>query len=203
MSALEKPDHGKDVRESREVGQTEAVQSAPLDEFLKRVRPKLKSLFARYRVPLQDTEDILQQALLALIYHWKTVRDPEAWLMGTLRNKCLVYWRDRRRKLYDAVDATVLEWIAKPEAPEQERSDLWQDLETLISRLPARCRSMLWMRYRMGYETPEIAQRMGYSPNSISKVSARCVASLTEELLASRPTLVSDREDAATDTDGA
>jgi len=156
-----------------------------LEDFLVRVRPKLKSLFARYRVPPQDTEDILQQALLALIYHWKTVRDPEAWLMGTLRNKCLVYWRDRRRKLYDAVDATVLEWVAKPEAPRQERADLWKDLETLIARLPSRCRSMLWMRYRMGYDTPEIAKKMGYSPNSISKVSARCLASLTRELMAS------------------
>lgn len=155
-----------------------------LEVFLKRVRPKLKTLFARYRIPPQDTEDILQQALLALIYHWAKVRDPEAWLMGTLRNKCLVYWRDRRRKLYDSVDSTVLEWMAKPEAPHQERVDLWNDLETLIARLPTRCQSMLYLRYRLGYETPEIAEELGYSPNSISKVSARCLASLTEELIA-------------------
>lgn len=160
-------------------------ESFSLEEFLKRVKPKLKTLFARYRIPPQDTEDILQQALLALVYRFKSVRDPEAWLMGTLRNKCLVYWRDRRRKLYDSVDATVLEWMAKPEAPKQERSDLWKDLETLLARLPSRCQSMLWLRYRMGYDTPEIAQRLGYSPNSISKVSARCLASLTRELMAS------------------
>jgi len=162
------------------------VDSSSLEGFLKEVRPKLKSLFARYRIPPQDTEDILQQALLALIYQWKKVRDPEAWLMGTLRNKCLVYWRDRRRKLYDSVDATVLEWMAKPEAPRQERSDLWKDLETLLGRLPARCQSMLWMRYRMGYDTAEIAKRLGYSPNSISKISSRCLSSLTRELMASR-----------------
>jgi len=171
------------------------VEPSSLEDFLKRVRPKLKSLFARYRVPPQDTEDILQQALLALIYRWNTVRDPEAWMMGTLRNKCLVYWRDRRRKLYDSVDASVLEWIAKPEAPQQERSDLWKDLQTLMARLPSRCRSMLWMRYRMGYDTPEIAERMGYSPNSISKVSARCLASLTEAMLTSEPDLIDDPPD--------
>ena len=156
-----------------------------IEEFLKRSRPKLKTLFARYRIPPQDTEDILQQALLALIYHWKNVRDPEAWLMGTLRNKCLVYWRDRRRKLYDSVDSTVLEWMAEPEAPKQLKADLWKDLETLIARLPPRCQSMLWLRYKMGYDTPEIAEELGYSPNSISKVSSRCLASLTRELLAS------------------
>lgn len=155
-----------------------------LRQFLKSVHPKLKAVFARYRVPPQDTEDILQQALLALVYHWKTVRDPEAWLMGTIRNKCLVYWRDRRRKLYDAVDTAVLEWVARPEAPNQEREDLWNDLETLLSRLPDRCQSMLWLRYRLGYDTAEIADELGYSPNSISKITARCLAALTREMVA-------------------
>jgi RNA polymerase sigma factor (sigma-70 family) len=155
----------------------------PLESFLQSVRPKLRTVFARYRVPPQDTEDILQQALLALVYHWSGVRDPEAWLVGTIRNKCMVYWRDRRRKLYDSVDASVLEWVAKPEAPSQERADLWQDLETVVARLPERCRSILWMRYRLGYESNEIAERLGYSPNSISKVTTRCLSALTREMM--------------------
>jgi len=166
----------------RAVDQQQAEIS--LEPFLKSVRPKLRVLFARFRVPPQDTEDILQQALLALVHQWDTVRDPEAWLIGTLRNKCLVYWRERRRKLYDAVDSTVLEWVAKPQAPSQERSDLWSDLETLLSRLPSRCQSLLWLRYRLGYDTSEIARELGYSSNSISKVTARCLASLTRELIA-------------------
>ena len=95
-----------------------------LEGFLKKVRPRLKSLFAHYRIPPQDTEDILQQALLALIYHREGIRDSEAWLLGTLRNKCLLYWRERRRKLYDAVDAAVLEAMAEPVEPAQEGADL-------------------------------------------------------------------------------
>lgn len=157
---------------------------ASLDAFLKRIKPKLRTLFSRYRVPPQDTEDILQQALLALVYQWETVRDPDAWLIGTLRNKCLLYWRERRRKLYDAVDAAVLEWVAEPQAPSQERADLWNDLATVISQLPCRCQSLLWLRYRMGYEPPEIAERLGYSRTSISKVTTRCLAELTRELVA-------------------
>ncbi len=157
---------------------------ASIEPFLKAVRPKLRAVFARYRIPPQDTEDILQQALLALVYHWSSVRDPQAWLMGTIRNKCMVYWRDRRRKLYDSVDASVLEWVAEPEAPSQERADLWKDVETVIEHLPERCRSLLWMRYRMGYETAEIAEELGYSPNSISKITARCLSGLTRELVA-------------------
>ena len=97
---------------------------ASLELFLERTRPRLKSLFARYRIPPEDTEDILQQGLLALIYQWQNIRDPEAWLFGTLRNRCLIYWRERRRKLYDSVDGAVLEWMAKPTMPEQEGADL-------------------------------------------------------------------------------
>jgi RNA polymerase sigma-70 factor (ECF subfamily) len=154
-----------------------------LEQFLKRVRPRLKTLFARYRIPPQDTEDILQQALLALVYQRQTIRDPEAWLVGTLRNKCLLYWREHRRKLYDAVDAAVLECMAEPMAPAQEGLDLRRDLANAIERLPERCRSLLSLRYRQGYEPPELAQRLGYSPASISKITTRCLAALTHHLV--------------------
>ena len=56
-----------------------------LEGFLRQVRPRLKSLFAHYRIPPQDTEDILQQALLALIYHREAIRDEEAWLRVNAR----------------------------------------------------------------------------------------------------------------------
>jgi len=153
-----------------------------LEQFLERARPRLKSLFARYRIPPEDTEDLLQQSLIALIYQWRHIRDPEAWLSGTMRNRCLIYWRNRRRKLYDGVDAAVLEWMAKPVMPEQEGADLARDLTTVIERLPDRCRSLLKLRYQLGYEPPEVAERMGYSPASIGKVTTRCLAALFRQL---------------------
>jgi len=153
-----------------------------LEQFLKSVRPRMKALFAHYRVPPQDTEDIAQQALLALVYQRHAIRDPEAWLMGTLRKKCLVYWRDRRRKLYDAVDGAVLELMAEPMAPEQEGADVRRDLAMAIERLPVRCRALLSLRYSQGYEPPELARRLGYRPTSISKTTNRCLAALTRQL---------------------
>lgn len=160
---------------------TSAAESS-LEHFLKSVRPRMKALFAHFQVPPQDTEDIVQQALLALLYQRQEIRDPEAWLMGTLRNKCLLYWRERRRKLYDAVDAAALELMAEPMAPEQEGADVRRDLEMAIERLPERCRALLSLRYSHGYEPPELAKRLGYSPTSISKTTNRCLAALTREL---------------------
>jgi len=43
----------------------------------------------------------------------------------------------------------------------------------------------LWMRYRQGYDPLELAERLGYSPSSISKVTTRCLAALTRHLFAS------------------
>jgi len=154
----------------------------PLEQLLERVRPRLKSLFARYRIPPQDTEDILQQALLALVYQRPNIRDPEAWLFGTLRNRCLIYWRDRRRRLYDSVDTVVLDWMAAPTPPEQEGADLARDLTRVVDRLPDRCRSLLKLRYGLGYEPPELAKHLGYSQTSISKVTTRCLAALLRQL---------------------
>jgi RNA polymerase sigma factor (sigma-70 family) len=156
-----------------------------LEEFLKRVRPRIKALFLRYRIPPQDTEDILQQALLALVYHRESIRDPEAWLFGTLRNKSLLYWRAQRRKLYEAVDSTVLEIMGHTMPPEQEEADLRRDLASALELLPERCRSVLTLRYRHGYNPAEMARQLGYSQGSISKITIRCLAALTRRLVAS------------------
>ena len=102
---------------------------------------------------------MLQQALLALLYQWERVRDPESWLFGTVKRHCLMYWRTHRRRIYSAVDSAILEWLSEPIAPSQERTDLLCDLESLIDRLPARCRSVLRLRFRLGYEPPEVARQ--------------------------------------------
>jgi RNA polymerase sigma factor (sigma-70 family) len=154
-----------------------------LEEFLERMRPRLRSLVARYRIPLQDAEDLLQQSLLALVYRREEIRNPEAWLLGTLRKTCLLYWRDRRRQIYEAVDGAILEWLAEPQPPGQEREELWHDLENLMARLPERCRTLLRLRYRVGLDAAEVAARLGYRPSSIGKVTARCLAAMAREVM--------------------
>ena len=154
------------------------------DDFLRRVEPRMKRLLSTYRIPTDDAEDVLQQTLLALLYQWERVRDPECWLLGCLRRNCLMYWRTHRRKIYSSVDTSLLEWLSEPVAPSQERTDLLSDLENLIGRLPSRCRSLLQLRFRLGYEPPEIAERLGYRASSIGKITTRCLAALSRELLA-------------------
>lgn len=154
------------------------------DEFLRRMEPRLKRLLGTYRIPPDDAEDVLQQTLLALLYQWDRVRDPECWLIGTLKRHCLMYWRNNRRRIYSSVDLAVLEWVSDPVAPSQERTDLLCDLESLLDRLPSRCKSLLKLRFRMGFEPPEVALRLGYRTSSIGKITHRCLAALSRELFA-------------------
>lgn len=153
------------------------------EHLLERAEPRLKAVLARFRIPPQDADDLLQQTLLAYLHKHQQVQQPEAWLLGTLRDRCLMYWRSRRRRLYEAVDSSILESIAEPRRPSQEIADICRDLEMVIARLPERCQDLLKLRYRLGCGAPETAERLGYSTSSIYKVTERCLAALTRELV--------------------
>jgi len=88
-----------------------------LEDFLRRVEPKLKRLLASYRIPIADAEDLVQDSLLKLVYRLDKVPDPELWLLGTLRRHCLMYWRGYRHRLYEAADAAILESPEQRETP--------------------------------------------------------------------------------------
>ncbi|HSF40516.1 MAG TPA: sigma factor, partial [Thermoanaerobaculia bacterium] len=83
-----------------------------LDQLLRRLRPRLKQVLGRYRVPAHDAEDLVQEALISTIQKWDVIQDPEAWLLVTLRNRCVVYWRKRRNSLYNSVDTAILELLS-------------------------------------------------------------------------------------------
>lgn len=160
----------------------ESSDELPIDELLHALKPRLKGVLYRYRIPEQDAEDILQQTYLTLVYKRKQIRKVEPWLLATLKNRCIMYWRSRRSQLHDAVDTAILELVAEPEMPEQEKRELSHDLERVLYKLPERCQSILKLRYGLGYKPSEVAEELGYQPSSIRKVTNRCLAALTRQL---------------------
>lgn len=159
-------------------------QEQPIEEILEELQPRIQSVFSRFRIPPQDAEDVLQQTLLTYLYKRDHILDAERWLMGTLRNRCLLYWRDRRRRLYTSVDKALLESVAQTADSPQERADVLRDLNTALAKIPNRCRSLLWLRYRQGFEPPEAAEQLGYRASGIYKVTERCLAALTRSMVA-------------------
>jgi DNA-directed RNA polymerase specialized sigma24 family protein len=49
------------------------------------------------RIPAQDAEDLLQDAVLVFWAKRDSIASPAPWLLATLRNRCLFYRRKRRR----------------------------------------------------------------------------------------------------------
>ncbi len=154
-----------------------------LDDLLVRMAPRLKRVLSRYRIPAQDAEDLLQETFVIMVAKAGSIRNYDAWLLGTLANRCIIYWRKHRNRLWDLVDTAILELLAEGEAPPQERSDLRSDLDSLLANLPDRCRAVLRLRYGFGCSTAEAAEKTGYCKSSIRKVTRRCLAALTEQLL--------------------
>lgn len=160
-----------------------APTNRSFEELLERVRPVLKQILGRYQIPAEDADDVLQDTLLTLIYKWQTVHNPEAWLVGTVKRRCIMYWRSRRSRVCEAVDEAILELMADIQLPVQEKVLLRRDLEKTLAQLPERCQEMLRLRYCLGLKPDEIAGRMGYRPSSVRKVANRCLAALVRELV--------------------
>ena len=159
-------------------------QKQPVEEILEDLQPRIQHVFSRFRIPPQEAEDVLHQTLLTYLYKRANILDAERWLMGTLRNRCLLYWRDRRRRLYTSVDNALLESIAEAEESAPERGDLLRDLNAALARIPKRYRGLLWSRYKHGAEGPESSPEVGDKASGIHKVTERCMAALTRSLVA-------------------
>jgi RNA polymerase sigma-70 factor (ECF subfamily) len=153
-----------------------------LEQLVERLQPRFQSLLYRYRIPVSEAEDLVQEALLSTVQKWAEIEDSEAWLLTTLRNRCVVYWRRRRKRIHEGVDAALLELLAQPQAAPQTRAELVWDLNQVVSSLPARCRKLLRLRYGLGLDPQEVAVEMGYSPESVRKISARCLSALIARL---------------------
>jgi RNA polymerase sigma factor (sigma-70 family) len=156
--------------------------SEPIDTLIDRLQPKLKRILGRYRVPLEDAEDILQQSFLDFVYKRTTIYNPDAWLLATVRNRSIIYWRRRRTQLHEAVDVSVLDVMAQPQPPNQGQAVLRRDLERVLGELPPRSRSLLKLRYGLGYKPAEVAEQLGYQVSSIRKITSRCLTRLNRQL---------------------
>jgi RNA polymerase sigma factor (sigma-70 family) len=147
-------------------------------ELMEGVRSRLKRLLRSYDIPPEDAEDIVQEALLDALRKWDTIRQKDAWLLGTVRFKCSNYWKKRRGDRVEAFDLAALEELSEPQAPDQEQKEISMDLRSLTRGVDGRHRAALWLRFGVGLSPAEIARQLGYSATSIRKLTGRCLARL-------------------------
>ncbi len=157
-----------------------------LADLLWQMRPRIRQVFSSFRIPAFDAEDVLQEVLVVAFLKWETIRIKDAWLLGTLRKKCALYWKRQRDDRLQGVDIGALEGLCEPVAPGQERIDRRLDLTVLTSDLCRRHRVVLWLRYGLGLSASEIAARTGYCDSSIRKLTCRSVARLQKKIAAGK-----------------
>jgi RNA polymerase sigma factor (sigma-70 family) len=168
----------------------QVVPELDLPELFRQVRPAV--ILSRRGIPAEDAEDVLNDVVVQLLRKRSTIREPAAWLRGALANECQMYWRTRRRRLTVAVDQAVLDGLAGGVESDAERRVLRRNLSHWIGLLSWKCRELLKMRYNLELEDAEVAERMGYKPSSIDRVTRRCVAALGRKIAAGAAALPED-----------
>jgi len=164
-----------------------APEPATFEELIATSRPKVRRVFAHFRIPHQDAEDLLQEALIVTFKRWSEIRHKEGWLVVTLRFKCSIYWREKQTSRLQAVDPSFLEVLSEAVPPEQEREEMLWDLDSLFGCLEERHSALLYLRYLSGYSTAECAEMLGYNVSSVRKLCGRAVAKMLRRLDESGP----------------
>lgn len=155
-----------------------------VESVVRRVRPQLVGVLRRFRIPPDDAQDLIQEVCVDYLERADDILDPDRWFVGALRKACLEFIRTERRRLYDAVDAALLDLAACPGSCSQERESLLASLGRRIRELGERCRELLWMRYELGFDRFEAASKLNVQPSSIGTLERRCIAQLSERILA-------------------
>ncbi|GII90934.1 SigE family RNA polymerase sigma factor [Sinosporangium siamense] len=115
-------------------------------------------------------EDLVQDALVKVYPRWNRIRDnaPEAYVRRTIINQMASWWRSP--------------WVARraPEMPDPPvkrdamgESDERARILAALRRLPTRMRTVVVMRYWLGYSEMETARELGCSPGTVKSQASR------------------------------
>jgi RNA polymerase sigma factor (sigma-70 family) len=156
-----------------------------LDDQLRAVveqtRPRLRFLFWVHRIRPEDAEDVIQEALIALLRRWPDakdatqlpeVKDPATFLIGTVRLRIFNFLRRRSAERCVQVDASRLEEIAGGHSP-QLAVDCRQDANELLSLLPPRAGRIVAMWYGEELSSREIAAALELSESGVRTLAGR------------------------------
>lgn len=121
------------------------------------LQPKMARILARYRIPVGDAEGIVEELFSTLLLKRELISQPERWLLSSLQNRCLLYWRDQREKLCRSLDAGLLSVFAGEDVPAEEKESVRSRLGALASRLSPPCRERIAQRYGLAPARPNAA----------------------------------------------
>lgn len=155
----------------------------PTSELLFQLQPQLEELFARFRLPLEVAEDILEDCLLVMTFRYDQLAQPDQWFIRTLRYRCIKYWREQRQGWLEQAEQQIRAWLQEEDIDATELELRRQELNALVGEMPKRCRQLL--RQYFGLDLPlaeraEAESRLVLGHHQIGPT--RCLAALVRKL---------------------
>ena len=135
-------------------------------------RQPLTSLFRKHEIGPADAEDIAQEAVVILVQRWHEIRYPLPFLLATVRHLIQQYFDRRSGERAALAELARREEAAAADVP-QRRVDSREDARHFLSRLPARARPIVALRYGAGLRSTEIARRLDRSEAGVRQAASR------------------------------
>ncbi|MFR9774909.1 SigE family RNA polymerase sigma factor [Micromonospora sp. MS34] len=132
-------------------------------------------------------QDLVHEALLKVMRHWRRVDEPMAYVRRAMVNERTSRWR--RVGLRELLTSTVPE-RAGPDST--EGVVVRDELLAALDRLPVRMRTVLVLRYWEDLPETEVAAVMGCSLGTVKSQAARGLARLREVLDVRLPDLAGE-----------
>ena len=127
-------------------------------------------------------EDVVQDAFIGLYRAVPRLSGNDkalAYLRASVVNGCRSVHRARQRAFARPVQHAPAVWSAESAAMAREESRVTMQA---VSRLPARAREVLALRFYLDLSDAEIAAALGISRSSVSSTASRALAVLAREL---------------------
>ena len=165
----------------------ETQEADSLDLLLKDLTPRLQALLWRYHVPEMDGQDLVQDAVLALLASRSRIENKPAWLLVAARNQCVSYQRRRNcwSRLVDSMDPERLRLLAPLVEAPQKATEIDHDIarvKRIWAELSESDRMLLALRFFHGLGPSAIASRIRCHPGSVRRATLRALARIKRAL---------------------
>lgn len=143
-------------------GDTDAIE-----ELLRQCQPSV-ARFARRYCASEDIEDAVQETLWTMYQKIGTLRMTQAfmsWMFQVVRHHCIRLLSSHKTELMSPV---LIEVVAENEDEDYSLyQDLRQDVVSALARLPLVYREIVILRDLEGYTSPEVADRLGLTLDTV------------------------------------
>jgi RNA polymerase sigma-70 factor (ECF subfamily) len=130
-------------------------------------------------------EDMVQDAFIRAYTRLRECRDPEhfrAWLFQTLRNRCLDYLKEPRRRHVSIDEAEPLSDAAPDPAAVAERKQIASQIHVVLAALSPEQRETFVMHYVDGMPYDVISELLGVSVSALKMRALRAREALSAAL---------------------